>query len=289
MQKDDHQMVVNQTGSIDYDQLETDKALTQDPVEILRNRAAQKLKQIGIPGTNDILDAFHDKDDQEHSLTVVDIQLNYLDLTQEEVTHSKSIMLTMNPEVIVEKTGSYNTVALQFPKKKSAEINRLWSLLSDYGTEMAQFDVSAGEMPIISITVIPMTLGGQYGMVASDPIFYHLQPSSPMEDYCDQIRLLFAPESVMFVRDDSFKSDEVLATVKMELASERLNEEAIIQAQLEKEEFEKEHEKEMQEYREHYQHGKHQFTASTGADGTFKTDATHKSGFRSSAQSDQDR
>lgn len=287
MQEKTKPVAKNQTDRIDYGKAETDGITAQDPVEMLRSRAAQKLRQIGIPGINDILGAFCDKDDQGRNLTIVDVQLNYLDLTQGEVTHSKSILLTMTPEVTMEKTGSYNTVVLQFPKKKSAELNRLWALLTDYGTEMAQFDVSVGEMPLIGITVLPMTLGGQYGMIATDPIFYHLQPSSPMEDYCDQIRLLFAPESVMFVRDDSLKSEAVLATVRMELASERINEEALIQMQMEKEEFEKEHEKEIQEYLDHHKYGKRRFTTSTEDDGTFKTEATHKSGFRSSTQSDE--
>lgn len=290
MQENPTQTIASQGGVIDYSQvLGTDEHIEQDPMELLRSRAVRNLKQIGIPGINEILAAFGDTDDQNHNLTIAEFRLNYLDLEQGEVTHSQSMLLTMSPVITLEKTGAYHTIVLTFPQKKSGEMNRLWSLLSDYGAEMAQFDVNSGEVPFIGMTVIPMTLGGQYGMVASDPIFYHLQPSSPMEDYCNQIRLLFAPESVMFLRDDSFKSDEVLETVKMELAAERINEEALVKEQLEAEEFQKEHEKEMQEYLDHHKYGNRSFTASKNTDGKFKTSAPFKEGFQTSTQKDTDK
>ncbi|MSS38019.1 hypothetical protein [Clostridium porci] len=260
---------------------------SQDPVELLKTRAIEKLKKIGIPSIPDILDALKDKDDQGNNLTIAEFRINYMDLEKGEVTHGKSMFLTMAPQVSLEKSGAYNTVTLQFPHKKSAEMNRLWSLLSDYGAEMAQYDVSTGEFPLIGLTVLPMTLGGQYGMIATDPIFYHLQPSSPMDQYCDQIRLLFEPEAVMFMRNDSFKSDEVLETVKMELAAERLKEEALVKAQLEKEEFQKEHEAEIQSYLDHNKYDKRGFRSSKGSDGSFKTREPFKEGFRTSTQTEQ--
>lgn len=57
------------------------------------------------------------------------------------------------------------------------EMNRMWHLMEDYGKEQAALSPDADEIPVMSITVVPMLLGGQYGMVAHDPIFYHIQPS----------------------------------------------------------------------------------------------------------------
>ena len=137
-------------------------------------------------------------------------------------------------------------------------MNRMWHLMEDYGKEQAALSPDADEIPVMSITVVPMLLGGQYGMVAHDPIFYHIQPSDAMVsmEYCDQLRIVFEPESVAFLRDDSFVSADVLETVKRELAAEQMAEDA--------------REKEMEEYREQERQKRYGFTTSDMPSETFR-------------------
>ena len=87
-------------------------------------------------------------------------------------------------------------------------------------------------------------------MVATDPIYYTLQPSCPSETVCSQIRLLYLPESVIFLKDGSFRTEEAIAQVKSELAGKRLAEEAWYKKEMEKEAFKKRREQEAAQYLE---------------------------------------
>ena len=156
----------------------------------------------------------------------------------------------MSIEVQFEKCGGYTTVILQFDDPASSDMERFWTVFTDYGklaVKRRGFDL---EVPVITLTAVPMTLGGNYGMVAVDPIYYTLQPSGPSETVCSQIRLLYLPESVIFLKDGSFRTKEAIAKVKSELAGERLAEEAWYKKEMEKEAFKKRREQEAAQYLE---------------------------------------
>lgn len=235
------------------------EALISDSVEALRIKAAQNLERIGFVGIPDILTAFKDKNEKGQFTSVAELEINYWDPATESITLSRSRAVTMAPEIKIEKAGGYTTLILQFQSKDDPDLNRIWSVLSEYGKDSAELSPELSEVPVLDITAVPMSLGGKFGMVATDPVFWTLQPSVPFETNCNQIRILFQPESVLFLRDDSFESDEIIAKVKSELASEKLAEEALLRKKMQEEEFKKQHEAELSDYIENGRFTKHTF------------------------------
>lgn len=233
-----------------------------DSVEALRIKAAENLERIGFVGIQDILTAFKDKNEKDQFTSVAELKINYWDPAKESIAWSRSKAVTMAPEIKMEKAGGYTTLILQFQSKDDPDLTRIWSVLSEYGENAAELSSDMSEIPVLDITAVPMSLGGKFGLVATDPVFWALQPSAPFETDCTQIRILFQPESVLFLRDDSFETDEVIAKVKSELASEKLAEEAAIRKQMQEAEFKKLHEKDIASYLENNRVSQHTFKAS---------------------------
>ena len=123
---------------------------------------------------------------------------------------------------------------LQDDEPDSSDMERFWTVFTEYGKSAVSGDDSHGEVPVITLTAVPMTLGGNYGMIAVDLIYYTLQPSGPSDTACSQIRLLYQPESVLFLKDDRFCTEETIAKVKSELAGERLTQDVFFNKKLEK-------------------------------------------------------
>lgn len=237
-----------------------------DPVEALRIKAAENLERIGFVGIQDILSAFKDKNEKGQFTSVVELKINYWDPATERIAWSRSKVVTMAPEIKTERAGGYTTLILQFQSKNDPDLTRIWSVLSDYGKTLAELSSDMSEIPVLDITAVPMSLGGKFGLVATDPVFWTLQPSVPFETDCTQIRILFQPESVLFLRDDSFETDEIIAKVKSELASEKLAEEAAIRKQMQEAEFKKQHEKDIASYLENSRVSQHTFETSKKTD-----------------------
>lgn len=238
-----------------------------DSVEALRIKAAENLERIGFVGIQDILEAFKDKNEKGQFTSVAELKINYWDPANESITWSRSKAITMAPEIKMEKAGGYTTLILQFPSKDEPDLTRIWSVLSEYGQTLTELSEEMPEIPVLDITAVPMSLGGKFGLVATDPVFWTLQPSMPFQTDCTQIRILFQPESVLFLRDDSFETDEIIAKVKSELASEKLAEEAAIRKQMQEAEFKKQHEKDIASYLENSRVSQHTFSASKKTDG----------------------
>lgn len=233
-----------------------------DSVQALRIKAAQNLERIGFVGIQDILDAFKDKNEKGQYTSVVQLKINYWNPATESIVFSRSKAVTMAPQIKIEKAGGYTTLILQFQSKDDPDLNRIWSVLSEYGQDSAELPPEEPEVPILDITAVPMSLGGKFGMVATDPVFWTLQPSVPFEMNCNQIRILFQPESLLFLWDDSFESDEIIAKVKSELATEKLAEEALLRKKMQEKEFKKQHEAELSDYVENGRFTKHTFQTS---------------------------
>lgn len=221
-----------------------------DLAKSLMEQARQNLKSLGSIGMEHIIEAFKDRDENGHRMTSLEIREDDWDMETGEILRSRPKAISMSAEVQLEKSGGYTTVVLQFDDPDSSDMERFWAVFTEYGKSAASGDDSHGEVPVITLTAVPMTLGGNYGMLAVDPIYYTLQPSEPSEAACSQIRLLYQPESVLFLNDDRFCTEETIAKVKSELAGERLAKEAWFKKKLEKEAWKRQREQEMAQYLE---------------------------------------
>lgn len=231
----------------------------QDPISAIKKKAARNLEMIGLIGTEHIIKAFKDRDGFDRLTTVVEFKTTYWNPAAQEMIWSRSNFVSLASEITLVNGGGFITLILQFKEPNHRDLNGMWCVLEDYGRDIEKISSDNLGIPVIGISVVPMSLGGNYGMIATDPIFWHLQPEHPYDEACNQIRILFQPESVIFLRDESFESDEVIAKIKSEFAAKKLSEEARIQKQIQDQEFKRKHEAEIAEYLDKSKYVKHTF------------------------------
>ena len=240
-------------------ELDQDTEVTiKDPLAALREKAVENLSRIQLVNVRDILNAFKDKDHLGRFTTSLEIKTEYWGLQTNMPSRSRSRIATLTPEIQLESAGGYLTLILQFGRHHP-DINRIWNVLTSYGEESLKASAAPREIPVLTFTAVPLSLGGNFGMVATDPVFWCLQPSSPFEEHVSQIRILFQPEGVMFMMDHSFQTDEVIARVKSELASEQLAEVGRLQKELEQNALKKEQTERVMEYLERSRNRRHTF------------------------------
>lgn len=241
-------------------QEQLDENVILDPLQELIDRGMENLKRIGLVNVKDIIEGFADKDRIGRHTTCIEIREEYWDPLTKKVLRSVSRATTIEPEIRVLNSGEYTTVVLYFEKYHS-DMNLIWNILEKYGQESQEVTGASTEIPVIIITGVPMILGGKYGMVATDPRFWCLQPSIPSQERCDEIRILFPPEAVLFIRDDSLDTEAIRNRVKSELAAEQLIIEDRMKKDFEDEQFKKERNNMVSDYLETERRNRHSFRA----------------------------
>lgn len=234
----------------------------QDPLEELKEIALHNLNRLGVVNADDIINAFRDTDSHGQHTTCLELKQEYWDPVTGFPIRSQSLQVTLTPEIKLEEAGGYTTVLLQYDNP-DFEINQVWGTLTQYGEKSVHVNAESTEVPVLTLTVVPMSLGGQYGMIASNPIYWNLQPSTPIQKEYNQIRLLFTPDTVLFIRDASLNTEEVEKEVKASLAAERVREENFAKKEQKRQELEEAREAEVSEYLEKNRHLKHSFLTNT--------------------------
>lgn len=248
-----------------------ERPVSNDPITELMEKAQENLMRIGFVNVKDIIESFSDRDRSGRHTTCLEIREEYWDPIEKKVCRSVSRATTTAPEIHILKSGDYTTVALQFDTYHS-DMNLIWNILEKFGDESKNITVLSDEIPVLVFTGVPMALGGQYGMVATDPRFWCIQPSIPTSQRCDQIRILFPPEAVVFLKDATINTEEIRNHVKSELAAEQLQMEDRARKDLEAEELKKERDNRISDYLESERRNRHTFRA------TKKDDAYRKTG-----------
>lgn len=239
---------------------EDDTRVSNDPIEELVRRAQENLLRIGFVNVSDIIESFADKDRSGRHTTCIEIREEYWDSATKQVNRSISRVTTIAPEIRILKSGDYTTVVFHF-EHHHTDMSLIWNVLERFGEESRKVTVHSEEIPVLVISGVPMALGGQYGMVATDPRFWCMQPSIPTSERCDQIRVLFPPEAVLFLKDATINTEEIRKHVKSELAAEQLQKEDRMRKDLEAEEFKNERDSRISNYLESERRNRHTFRA----------------------------
>lgn len=237
-----------------------------DPLDELIAKGVANLNRLGIVSVDDIITAFADEDRTGRHTTCLEIREEYWDPITHKVLRSVSRTATIEPEIQVLNSGDYTTIVLYF-KRPHADMNLIWNILEKFGQESRNVTAMSDEIPIIVLTGVPMALGGQYGMIATDPRFWCLQPSTPSQERCDQIRILFPPEAVLFIKDESLNTEEVRNQVKSELAAEKIIRQDRMKKEAEDEQFKKERDNMVSDYLQAERRNRHSFWATAKKDG----------------------
>lgn len=216
----------------------------------LKEKAQNNLDRIGFVNAIDIIKAFSDKDRTGKYTTCMRISELQIDPSHPNNEREIEKVVTMEPLIKLEEANDYTTLILQYPSANEPELLRIWNVLEEFGAKRQENELDLDLIPTLQFSAVPMSLGGCYGMICTDPMFWTLQPVFPNETGCRQIRILFEEGNVLFLRDETFDVARIETEVKNRIAAEAYAETNRQLAEEQAEQDRKEHEEEMQKYRQ---------------------------------------
>lgn len=126
----------------------------------------------------------------------------------------------VDAEIKVVLNGDYLMVDLIF-SASSAELRTLWNHLENFGNQQNKY-FDKDEDPILEFLVVPLALSGKYYYSLINPICWTMQPSY-FNGHINTIRLLFEKRGLNFFESDGVDEKEIDAEIeKEEYEKERL-------------------------------------------------------------------
>lgn len=199
--------------------------------------------------TMDMIRALWDKDEHGDNLTIVQFSLERMDEQTGETIRQISELTTRDPLVSFADIGGYTTIRITYKYNSASDFNRMRMITEDYSQLMTEFIHSeeggfAG-IPCLRVTVKPMSIAGAM-IAAVNPVFHNIQPHDPMYAECNELQLLFLPESVGFFEDSCFDEKAISDQVRAEMTAEQAALQNAKKKEEEKEAYQQEREKELQ-------------------------------------------
>lgn len=127
--------------------------------------------------------------------------------------------------------GKYITLNFSFTNQQSTEKKRLIYALANFYEELKKLsesdDLENCQIPVLTITAVPLLLGGRYSLNASNPLFWNLIVNDDDEKdiYPETLVVVFEKENITFYADDDADPVQTFLKCRSELASEWLKEE----------------------------------------------------------------
>lgn len=197
----------------------------------------------------DIIHALWDKDEHGDNLTVIQMSLEDMDEKTGEPLKQISEITTRDPLVSLADIGGYTTIRITYKYSTSSDFNRMRMILEDYSQHMTEFIHSGGHegsgIPCLRLSVKPMSIAGAM-IAAANPIFHNIQPHDPMYPECNELQLLFPPDSVWFFEDPEFDEKAASDQVRAEITAAQAAEKNAEKKREEQEAYQKERDKEIQ-------------------------------------------
>ncbi|MCM1237666.1 MAG: hypothetical protein NC489_46985 [Ruminococcus flavefaciens] len=200
----------------------------------------------------DIIHALWDKDEHGDNLTVIQFTLERMDEQTGETIQQISELTTRDPLVSLADIGGYTTIRITYKYNNASDFNRMRIITEDYSQLMTEFIHADGSgegkeegVPCLRIVVKPMSIKGAM-IAAANPIFHNIQPHDPMYTECNEMQLLFLPDSVGFYEAPDFDEEAISDQVRAELTAEQAAEQNAKKKKEEREAYQKEREKEME-------------------------------------------
>lgn len=197
----------------------------------------------------DIIHALWDKDEHGDNLTVVQFSLERMDEQTGKEIQQISELTTRDPLVSLADIGGYTTIRITYKYNNASDFNRMRMIAEDYAQLMTEFIHSgsgdAAGVPCLRIIVKPMSITGAM-IAAVNPIFHNIQPHDPMYTECNEIQLLFLPDSVGFYEATDFDEKALSDQVRVEMTAEQAAKQNAKRKKEEQEAYRQEREKEME-------------------------------------------
>ena len=125
------------------------------------------------------------------------------------------------PIVNIFKHANYTQVDLVFKSKFDADLRNIWDMLTRFCETENSIDDDTTELPVIVLSIFPHELNGLYYILATNPIFYTLQPEDASGDPC-VIRLVFDNDDFIVIKDNEEAINELKQEISNELERENI-------------------------------------------------------------------
>lgn len=196
----------------------------------------------------DIIRALWDKNERGENLTLINFSLDYMDGDTGEVVEHIAELTTNEPLASISDVGGYATVRITYQYNSSPNFSRMRTILEDHARIMTDYAHANGEyagVPVLRIVIRPMSLRGAM-ITATNPVFFNIQPHDPMYTECNELQMLFIPDTMGFFEMPDFDEEQAAADVRAQMTSERAMEDHIEKQKAEQEAYLEEREKEIQ-------------------------------------------
>lgn len=153
-----------------------------------------------------------DNEGDPKSLLTLSTQLYYTDDVEKDpadLMDCSSIVTEINFSVM----GDYTQVDLSFPSADDIDLQRFYRALETYHDCFNS--AQSNEEPFNVMNVIPLTLGGEYIITCSNPIFWAVMPDM-IGGISRNLRLLYLTEDILTLETD-IDEEELQETVNLAL------------------------------------------------------------------------
>jgi hypothetical protein len=196
----------------------------------------------------DIIHALWDKDEHGDNLTMVQFSLERMDEQTGEMIQQISELTTRDPLVSLADIGGYTTIRITYKYNTASDFNRMRIITEDYAQLMTEFIHSGSQdadgVPCFRVIIKPMSITGAM-IAAINPIFHNIQPHDPMYTECNEMQLLFLPDSVGFYEAPGFDEKALSDQVRAEITAKQAAEQNAKRKKEERAAYQQEREKEM--------------------------------------------
>lgn len=134
------------------------------------------------------------------------------------VTKNRRSLGTMSahkPEIMLQRHGQDVQIDFYYVSPLDSVLRSQWLMLEKFGADLEALADSNKEMPVMSITIVPVEYGGKFYARAINPRFWALMPKRPGEDV-NCIRIIFDALDVEFFSDENVDVREIDMEAKNE-------------------------------------------------------------------------
>lgn len=179
-------------------------------------------KEESAIGPAEIIGALWDRDEHGQNLTTITFTLELLDTLTGNVTKTISTLTTREPLASFTDVNGYASILITYKYSTATDFSRMLTILDDFAREMTDFQYGKHEdayVPRLGVTIRPMSLRGT-SIIAVNPIYHGIQPHDPMYAECNELKLLFIPDTVGFYFDPNSDDEAISDQVRAEIAAE---------------------------------------------------------------------
>lgn len=139
----------------------------------------------------------------------------FMDGETEDVDETFSYA-TPAPIVKIENRSNYVQVDLVFDHHLNEALRVIWATLEKYGQDLSENADETYDIPILLLTVVPLSLKGVTNIAMFNPIIWTLQPENPLAETANTIRLLFNADDVYEASNNDISIEQITTELDSE-------------------------------------------------------------------------